>query len=454
MGESAGRISRKDQEAMIKTTWIDVTDMLGWTGQFGGTQRVVHGIANEYVQHANKHKDLVVKFCFFSEKTGKFYETSFDAIKPMNDVEKIPKTNKTLKNVSTKDRVKIMVQTYVPNRVLSNAYVKRYGKKIGKKVYGFAKQIKTDLQPTQIKMINEPQALFGRGDTVLLLGKPWDTPTMMPTLQLLKEQKNFLIETVIYDLVISLQPQLHTPMLFRVYTQYLFYAAQCSDRVLPISKSSERDFYEFCDRMRLPKPLSKVIRIGDIIDKSKKSTIPRQMDRQKNTQFLLCVGTIEVRKNHALLYYVYKLAHERGINLPKLVIVGRLGWNAQDIYSMYKNDPLIKEQTILLDSVSDAELSWLYENCLFSVYPSMYEGWGLPVAESLQYGKVAVASDSSSIPEIAGDLLEYFSPYSVDECLHLMLKYLENDRRDKLEDKIRNEYVATDWLHTFRQIHQ
>ncbi|MDB5165266.1 MAG: glycosyltransferase [Candidatus Saccharibacteria bacterium] len=437
---------------MTKTTWIDITDMIGWTGQFGGTQRVVYGIANEYVQYANKHKNTSVKFCFFSEKTRKFYETSFDVIKPMNDIDEVSKNDKMSKNIDTKERVKIIIQTYVPNRILSNAYVKRYGKTIGKQVYGIAKKAKNELGPKKITIINEPEAIFEHNDTVLLLGKPWDTPMMMPTLQLLKEQKGFLIETIIYDLVISLQPQLHTPVLFKDYTQYLFYVAQCSDRILPISKSSERDFYEFCDRMRLPKPESKVIRIGDIIHKSKEPTIPRQMDRQKSKQFLLCVGTIEVRKNHALLYYVYKLAHERGINLPQLVIVGRVGWNAKDIYTMYKNDPLIKEQTIILDSVTDPELSWLYENCLFSVYPSMYEGWGLPVAESLQYGKVVVASNSSSIPEIAGELLEYFSPYSVDECLHLILKYLDDERRTALEKKIHSNYSPTNWRHTFMQV--
>lgn len=438
---------------MTKTTWIDITDMIGWTGQFGGTQRVVYGIANEYVKHADEHKDTTVRFCFFNEKTRKFYETSFDAIRIAADNEEMLEVNGASKNVNTKERLKVMVQTYVPNRILSNTYVKRYGKAAGKQAYELAKKTKHKLQPKKMAVIAESQALFERGDTVLLLGKPWDTPKMMPTLQLLKEQNNFSLETVIYDLVISLQPQLHTPALFKDYTQYLFYVAQCSDRILPISESSERDFYEFCERMRLPKPESKVIRIGDIIHKSKESTIPRQMDRQKNKKFLLCVGTIEVRKNHALLYYVYKLAHERGINLPQLVIVGRVGWNAHDIYTMYKNDPLIREQAIILDSVSDSELSWLYENCLFSVYPSMYEGWGLPVAESLQYGKVAVASNSSSIPEIAGELLEYFSPYSVDECLHLILKYLDDERRVALERKIHSDYLPTDWHHTFIQVH-
>lgn len=162
-------------------------------------------------------------------------------------------------------------------------------------------------------------------------------------------------------------------------------------------------------------------------------------------EFIACVGTVEVRKNHTLLYYVYKLAAERGVELPQLVIVGSRGWHTCDLQHLLDNDPSIKGKILLLSGVDDSGLTWVFENCLFSMYPSMYEGWGLPVAESLAHGKLSLACKNSSIPEIAGDLIDYFSPFSTDECLQLVQKYLVVSVRKQREDRIRQEYKTTTW---------
>ena len=195
-----------------------------------------------------------------------------------------------------------------------------------------------------------------------------------------------------------------------------------------------------------------MIRIGDIVKKHVDATPPREFERYAKEPYLLSVGTIEVRKNHALLYNAYKLASERKINLPRLVIVGRLGWSADDIYTTMKNDPSMKGKITILEKVTDSELTWLYDNCTFSVYPSMYEGWCLPVAESLQHNKVVVASNASSVPEIAGSLLEYFSPYSTDELLHLLVKYLDDTRRAETEARIHKSYKSTTWEDTYGEV--
>jgi hypothetical protein len=218
-----------------------------------------------------------------------------------------------------------------------------------------------------------------------------------------------------------------------------------ADLLFPISKSTESDLLKFCNELSIQKPNTEVIRLGDElegVDKAKNPTV------KINKDFLLCVGTIEIRKNHMLLYYVYKLAQERGIALPQLVIVGRPGWLADDTYHILRKDREIAKKVTIIKDASDSELAWLYKNCQFTVYPSMYEGWGLPVAEAMQYGKVAVASRASSITEIAGDLLDYFSPYSTDECLALIVKYLDKDIRSATEASIKSGYISTSWEST------
>jgi glycosyltransferase involved in cell wall biosynthesis len=89
---------------------------------------------------------------------------------------------------------------------------------------------------------------------------------------------------------------------------------------------------------------------------------------------------------------------------------------------------------------------------LFTIFPSVYEGWGLPVAESLNYGKVSISSDSSSMPEIAGNLIDYFSPYDAASCLSLMIKYQDKATRLKKEKQITQSYKTTSWDLTYQQV--
>lgn len=437
------------------TTWIDLTDMIGWTGQHGGTQRVVYGIAEEYYLAAQKDASIHLNFFAFDSRSKKFFIADFEQLrKTQVEVVTVDDDDASSAKPSKKALIKHLAIKYAPGIIRNNPKLRRRLKGVAKKAYHQARNAKHAIRGRQhIATVGHGmgEAEFNANDRILLLGKPWDTPTMVPTLERLKEERGFKIVAVIYDLIISLYPHLHSPLLFKAYTQYMFDIAQCADLVLPISKSSEKDFFRFCDELQLPRPKSKVIRIADIVEnlKSKKPNLPYGFAGEA---FVLCVGTIEVRKNHNLLYYVYKLAQERNIHLPKLIIVGRKGWNATDTYNLIKNDQDIAKNVLILESVNDNELEWLYKHCELTIYPSMYEGWGLPVAESLQRGKIAVASKSSSIPEIAGDLLEYFSPYSADECLHLLIKYLEEPRKQQIERAISAGYHATTWRNTYEQV--
>ena len=157
------------------------------------------------------------------------------------------------------------------------------------------------------------------------------------------------------------------------------------------------------------------------------------------------------RKNHALLYYTYKLAHEQHVELPPIVIVGRRGWLSDDIYEVMTHDPQTKAKFVFLHDASDEELAWLYRHCQFSVYPSFYEGWGLPIGESLAYGVPCVASRASSMPEVAGELIPYFSPASADDCLQVITAMLRPGSIDEAKRTI-SRYQPTRWDDTFESV--
>jgi glycosyltransferase involved in cell wall biosynthesis len=170
-----------------------------------------------------------------------------------------------------------------------------------------------------------------------------------------------------------------------------------------------------------------------------------------NEPFILAVSTLEVRKNYLLLYYTYKLACQQRTVLPPLVICGRKGWMSEETRTLLTKDSEIKDKITILNP-SDAELEWLYANCLLTVFPSFLEGWGLPIAEALAHGKCCVSSNTSSMPEVGGSLVTYVSPYDAAQTLQALRTLSDDKHRGSLEQKIKTTYKPWTWDKTFAQL--
>ena len=436
----------------MKRVLIDLTDIEGWEGHHGGTQRVVYGIAKQFF--VDQSKDFQVEFIAFSSKKNIFYKTSFEPIyRRVESQESAPSSQNSNITISLKSRLKRLVLPYVPEKVRKNKYARKVAKNTFSAGMSIARKAKHSISGRNListSPIANHQIEFTEKDIVLVLGKPWDNPSMESALINAKADKGFKLVQVVYDLIIPLYPHLHHPTLYKSYTQYIFEAIYGSDLLLPISKCTQKDLEIFAKSLNLTMPKTKVIRLADEIGITTDNIT--KPDIRIENKFIACVGTIEIRKNHNLLYYVYKLAEQRGIELPQLVIVGTRGWLTSDLQYLVENDPKIKNKIIILDNINDKGLSWVYENCMFSVYPSFYEGWGLPVAESLAIGKVCIASSVSSIPEIAGDMLDYFTPYDAGACLDLIVKYLDPTILKQKENQIEQAYKSTNWDDTFTTV--
>jgi glycosyltransferase involved in cell wall biosynthesis len=88
----------------------------------------------------------------------------------------------------------------------------------------------------------------------------------------------------------------------------------------------------------------------------------------------------------------------------------------------------------------------LYEHALFCVFPSLYEGWGLPVAEALALGKPVICSDRGPLPEVGGNLVEYIDPWDLPGWVDAIERlWLDEDRRQSMAERIVREYVRDDW---------
>lgn len=177
---------------------------------------------------------------------------------------------------------------------------------------------------------------------------------------------------------------------------------------------------------------------------------PRFLGRHRLTPggFVLFVSTIEARKNHAAVFDAWiDLCKTKGDALmPKLVCVGSRGWLNDLAYAKIAGSKILREKVVMLAGVSDVDLSLLYKECRFSVYPSFYEGWGLPVTESLCYGKTVLVSRSSSLPEAGGKFVDYFEPGDQAGLIARLDALIFDDAyRAEREALIRREFKARSW---------
>jgi glycosyltransferase involved in cell wall biosynthesis len=128
-----------------------------------------------------------------------------------------------------------------------------------------------------------------------------------------------------------------------------------------------------------------------------------------------------------------------------LVLAGGKGWLMEDFHK-HLQVLGISEHVIMTDYVSDDELIWLYRNCYANLYPSLFEGFGLPVLEGMQFGAATLTSCSTSIPEVAGDAAILLAPEDVDGWAQAMLRVgADRSERDHLRAAARRQAACFEW---------
>ncbi|WP_269616342.1 glycosyltransferase [Prochlorococcus marinus] len=150
--------------------------------------------------------------------------------------------------------------------------------------------------------------------------------------------------------------------------------------------------------------------------------------REKNLGlYILYCGAADPRKNLKRLLKSYSLLKDNLKTTYKIILVGEIGESAlKDIYSWRDQFEISDDQLLLMGFVTDEELAALYRNCSLFVFPSIHEGFGLPVLEAMSCGAPVIASNRTSIPEILGESTYTFNPYNIDEITLLIENCLEN----------------------------
>lgn len=279
------------------------------------------------------------------------------------------------------------------------------------------------------------------GDVVLFLGAVWIADAVMLAARGLHARGARCVY-LLYDLTPVLEAG-HTATVNHLFDRYLALVLATASRVPAISQSSRRDFERYAtEHGALAPPGSATGLPSGLLaghDRGNPWTRP----------YVLFVGTIESRKQHAMAFEAWRRLRERHATLPDLVCIGRLGWHAEEFLEPYvTSGGLGGLVSVLNQSVDDDEVAAFYQHSLFTIYPSAYEGWGLPVSEALAFGKVVVAARNSSIPEAGGDLASYFTTGDIEEfCAVVERDGLDPINRAKHEERIRRTFQDVTWAH-------
>ncbi len=170
-----------------------------------------------------------------------------------------------------------------------------------------------------------------------------------------------------------------------------------------------------------------------------------------NRPYFLFVGTLEPRKNLRRLLAAFASIPQDIRDHTQLVIAGGRGWGGVDLEKL-RNEYSLQKQVILAGYVNDTQLATLYTYARFLAMPSLYEGFGLPVVESMRYGSPVLVSDCSSLPEVAGDAGILVNPLSIKSIAEALLILLQNDPiRNDLAAKAKANAERYCWARSARQ---
>jgi len=239
----------------------------------------------------------------------------------------------------------------------------------------------------------------------------------------------------VHDLTFFLFPDLHVFVKRYYFRWFTLLASKMSDRIICVSESTRNDLFRFT---HANPEKTQTIHLG--IDKeipefnlSEKEIVFARYQIEDSKRIILFIGTLEPRKNISNLIKAFGLFKKK-IEGFQLVIVGGKGWYYHDLFELAKQTGT--EDLLFTGYVSEREKQILLSAAEIFVYPSVYEGFGIPVLEAILYKVPTITSNLSSLPEVAGDAALLIDPASVEELLSAMIRLAENqNERNSLSDK-------------------
>jgi len=237
----------------------------------------------------------------------------------------------------------------------------------------------------------------------------------------------------IHDLSFLLFPDMHTEGNIKLLMQNLIYINSRPDKIICDSYQTKKDLIRF---FHVPEEKIKVIYLGvdhifsDPVSEENREDILIKHGL-RDLGYILCVSSIEPRKNFERIIKVFNniIKDEKYEDLF-LICAGGAGWKNETVYNLVKEKGL-ENKVKFLGYVEETDLPVIYNKARFFMYPSIYEGFGLPVLEAMASKTPVLTSNVSSLPEVAGGAAVTVNPYSEKEIYEASITILENENLRK-----------------------
>jgi glycosyltransferase involved in cell wall biosynthesis len=287
------------------------------------------------------------------------------------------------------------------------------------------------------------------GDVLMVLGAPWSHPDYDRLAARMRGACGMRVALLVYDIIPLRRPEWCDRSLVRLFAAWFGAVLPLCDRIFAISRATAHDLEHYARENGLAIALPvRPIPIGTGFSaEPPPDAIPAERDPAPGT-YALVVSTIEARKNHALLVRVWRRLLEEmpPAEVPTLVFAGRVGWMVGDLIQQLHNTEFLGGKVLIIDDASDARLAALYRGCRFTLFPSFYEGWGLPVTESLAFGKPCIIANTTSLPEAGGALARYFNPDNLDDALEVIREVIKDPAGlAAWEQRVVREFRPVSW---------
>jgi glycosyltransferase involved in cell wall biosynthesis len=295
------------------------------------------------------------------------------------------------------------------------------------------------------------ECVFPPMSVLINLGVIWEKGPYLGSVKMAKYRFGVRFVPMVYDLIPTSLPQFAYPGSPLVFNRWISHILSLADQIIGISSHTLCDLSDAASRTDPLKfyPITMPLE-GSIVENQRLHNQTEALKRfdLKPNSYILFVSTLEIRKSHLIAFKAWlRIIDEHGSdNVPKLVCIGRIGWNFETTLEFYNQHPALKEKILLITGLSDSEVGAAYQNCLFTIYPSLYEGWGLPVTESLCYGKPCLTADNSSLPEAGGKFADYFETDSIESFTGAVSKLIfDHEYRESRRLLIETEFRPRPW---------
>ena len=256
----------------------------------------------------------------------------------------------------------------------------------------------------------------------------------------------------IYDLAFLIEPHWASPKIVGPFSREVPRFAREADAVVTCSEHSRRDIVRLCGVA--PEKVHVAYGAPDPMFVSQDRAAARarmQAVLGWADPFILFVGTLEPRKNLDTLLKAF--AHIAKNHPHRLLLVGAMGWNMGHLPSLIEQLGLTQRVSMPGYLPSRRDLVAAYSATDLFVLPSHYEGFGLTLAEAMACGCPAVASNTSSLPEVGGEAVRYFPPQEVEELSRIMEELLASpERHSAMAEKAREQAKRFNWDETASRI--